>query len=111
MRHLEPPDTVDHVECVAEPSAARAQCGKCGTTIAGGSIVDAMPEPDDAGQMGMLRTIFCPHCSHLQTWVEACNAAGRPIGMILTGPCFYRGQRVVARFLTRHPEAAGVLQR
>ena len=106
-----PLDTVTQAECLQHPSADRAQCQVCHTVVAGGAIVTEPAGLDEYdGCHTVHRTVYCPHCRHLQTWIESATDDGRPTGMILSGPGHVRGRTAVERFLRKHPESTGVLQ-
>jgi hypothetical protein len=106
-----PLTTVPQVDCQAKPSSERCQCGVCGKVFAGGSVVTGDPVwSEDHESHVVVRSLYCDHCNHVMHWLEASTEAGRPLGVLLSGPGFVRQARAVERFLQRHPEAAGVAQ-
>lgn len=112
----------------AAPSAERIDCPTCGKTFVGGVIVTEWPGRylAEHGAWGVVRKLYCDHCDHVLCWMEALqggtvhtdvNAAGdilaidgRLSGQWLMRIARVRTPAVVARFLTQHPEAAGVSQ-
>jgi hypothetical protein len=98
------------VESAADAHGGRAQCGKCGWIVAGGSIVTGCVEyePKFHGKT-VHRTLYCPHCHHLQSWVEGVDPiTGAPNDDVAAGPEYTRGPAVDA-FLREHTEAAGMV--
>jgi hypothetical protein len=111
-RRLVPIDQVEHVEATCLPSAERCSCKVCQSTFTGGQIVNGKPSWRAQDQTWCaLRQVYCPHCGHVQNWLEACRADGVFTGMVLSGPGFLRGKTSVESFLRRHAHATGVLQR
>lgn len=96
-------------EALTESRDGRAQCGICLTIVADGSIVSSEPryEARYHGQV-VERTLYCPFCGHLQTWVEGSNLAGEPNGHPCCAPQYIRGA-AVSVFLAKHPRAMGVV--
>lgn len=108
---VSPPRTVERTESPAKPSTQRVECGKCEKLYLGGAIVNHPVQHDpDQGEMVMIRAIYCDHCDHLQTWVEAVDHNDRPTGYIFEGPYYITARDKVDRFLREHPEARGVSQ-
>lgn len=100
---------VEDVECQAVPDGDRAQCGVCGLTVAGGQIVTHRTVYD--GQVSgriCRRSLFCPHCEHVQSWTEGVDPQGRPNGAVVAGPFYETGEKMDA-FLRQHGEAVGVI--
>jgi hypothetical protein len=63
------------------------ECARCRGTVAGGSVaVRATGMPGQAE----LR-LFCDHCGATQIWIEAVNARGYPMNVVLNGPAYERG--------------------
>lgn len=96
-------------DTVARPSGLRAQCGKCARTIAAGCVATA-PAKWQAAHGGAVcrRQLYCPHCHHVQSWMEGCDLQGHPNGSVIGEP-EYAGGAAVDAFLREHPEAEGML--
>lgn len=109
MSRVAPLEWVQSVEVIATPSGRHAQCGGCACIIAGGSIISGKPRWDQtAGGKVIDRALFCPHCGHVQRWVEGTLLDGTPNGAVVVGPTFEVG-RAVENFLRQHPEATGAV--
>jgi hypothetical protein len=115
MPRLDPVEILDHCECSAAPSARRAQCGVCGKTFAGGSIVNAHAIYDHAEDTyTVLSQVYCDHCEHIMSWIEAVRLLDDQAiytGLVMSGPGYIRSRARIRAFLHQHPEATGVLQR
>lgn len=108
-KHVVPPAQVEDWETLAAAHAGRAQCGVCETIIACGSIVNSPPRWDTIRCGSVLdRTLYCPHCHHLQLWIEGCGTTGEPNGAIAAGPTYVKG-RAVDEFLEANPCAVGLI--
>lgn len=107
---LTPPEYVHPNESVAESHGERVQCGVCCLTIAGGSVITSEPRWSDRSAGTVCdRTVYCPHCHHLQDWVEGFDRVkNRPSGAVVGEPSYRKG-RVVELFLEEHREAEGLL--
>lgn len=104
-----PPQCVQPWETLATSSGDRAQCRDCGLIVAGGSIVSGDAKWDDnAAGVVIVRTLYCPHCDHLQEWTEGANLKGKPNGSVVGEPRFVGGEKRDA-FLAAHPECAGMV--
>lgn len=111
-RRFVPVEQVEHVEATCPPSAERCSCKVCESTFTGGQIVSHRPVWDQRERTwSALRQVYCPHCGHVQNWIESCRADGTCTGVVISGPGFIRGRKSVETFLSKHPEATGVLQR
>lgn len=133
MLTYEPIDTVEPADCTAKPSKKRVECPTCSKSFSAGAIVthwEEMGWHEGEGCWIVRRTVFCDHCHHLIDWLESldgfnaacicstrrctCGAAeqvtgtGSLSGVIISGPGIRTGKREVARFLKKHPQAAGV---
>lgn len=103
-----PVDQVEDHETAAMATGGRGQCGCCETIIADGSIISGPARWEArSGGVVMARTLYCPHCHHLQDWVEGTNA-GTPNGAIVRGPTYRKGAEV-DQFLEKHRKAVGML--
>jgi hypothetical protein len=109
---IAPRTTVEHTECIAQPSAERVQCPYCEKVYAGGVIVAA-----ESGEWScehrcfpLFRRFYCDHCDHLIAWSEASDGAGLPTGVVLDGPRITADRRTVGVFLRQYPQSAGVQQ-
>jgi hypothetical protein len=108
-QHVVPAGQLEHWETSALPHAGRAQCGVCESIISSGSVVSTPPQWDFVlcGNVTH-RTLYCPHCHHLQRWTEGCSTSGEPNGAVTEGPRYIRGDEV-DDFLTQYPRAVGLL--
>lgn len=109
-RRLVPPLYLHSFEIKAAKKAAasggRAHCKDCGMQFNAGFIVTSPPKWNfKATGLTVTRTLFCPHCDHLQTWIEGA-LYGLPNGALVEEPTFERG-RAVEKFLRDHPEMSG----
>jgi ATP-dependent Clp protease ATP-binding subunit ClpC len=50
------------VRAPAPPPAPEPRCGECGTPLAGGVLVRAVPARDEAGGAHEIRVVFCARC-------------------------------------------------
>lgn len=101
-------EQVDESQAIALSRAGRAQCATCESLIADGSIVTSVPRFDFVAFGNVVdRTLFCPHCGHLQRWTEGATMRGVPNGAVVDEPVATRVG--VAEFLTKHPEAVGLV--
>lgn len=104
-----PIDQVEDWQCPAPSAAGRAQCGRCELVVADGSIVTGKARWHFIAKGWVVdRTLFCPHCNHLQRWVEGANLDGVPNGAPVDEPEYVRGADV-ERFLSDHPRAVGMI--
>ncbi len=84
------------------------QCGTCGTSYGAQQIVSEAPTVDArSGLPGVTRRIYCEHCDHVMEWIEATNQSGVPVGQVVAGPSYIRGQ-ASRDFLLEHGHKFGV---
>ena len=101
------PDDVEQQDGVAPAAAGRAACGTCGKIVAGGAIVDGPHRYDrQVGGVVVRRTLYCGHCSHLQSWDEGVYL-GAPNQAVARGPFLVTGPEVY-EFLHQNPRASGL---
>lgn len=105
-----PVEQMEPCEASVASAAGRASCGKCDMRIGDRSIVTSkMRWHFIAKGMVVDRTLFCPHCGHLQRWIEGADVQGIPNGSPLDEePEYIRGAEV-EEFLRRYPEAVGLV--
>jgi len=114
-RRLDPVADRDHAEMggLRLATADRINCAICEKLFVGSVVITGEPEPaaPRAGGYFIQCQIYCDHCNHVQTWLQACDADGSiHSGRPLSGPGFIKDPKSVARFLRAHPEASGVSQ-
>lgn len=112
-----PQETVEPTEAHRDrPTSGRVECAICGKTYVFTAIVvdqvRRMPQSFDvmAHEVAIGRCrLYCDHCNKVIQW-RAEVFEGRPTRNVFGAHAVIADRRSVRRFLTEHPEAAGVSQ-
>lgn len=106
----EPIKQAQSFETSAAPRGGRAQCGRCETIMADGSIVTSTPWfKAGAGGRVVRRQMYCAHCDCLMQWLEGATLAGTPNRSPLHEPEYITDREVVEAFLKANPRAVGMV--
>lgn len=125
-----PIETVEPVDCQADQSDERIECPVCYKRYLGAVVVSEYVGIDHhTHHFQASRALYCDHCDAVFTWFERVEPRCRDnvdtkltngqhlsledftlTGHVLHWPVRTRDRQKVARFLSLHPEAAGVSQ-
>lgn len=107
---ITPLEQIEPAEAPVQSAAGGASCGRCDTKINDRAIVTSKPRFHIYAKGWVVdRALFCPHCGHVQRWIEGANLDGVPNGAPLDEePEYVRGPQA-EEFLRQHPEAVGLI--
>ena len=84
------------------------ECSVCGQRVAGGSVVASKPvKLPTLGVPVVMLAFYCDGCTHVEVRQELANGAGRPTGILVGEPEFWKGEKC-SDFCRKFPEQTGV---